>query len=73
MASITSVDNDSDPQPPNPHQHSPDEVAAIEALYKNTKANDGEITVAPWLFQEFSVHKARIIKGNKSSITKTTY
>lgn len=64
MASITSLHDEeqSDNAPP-PHQPSPDEIAAIETLYKNTKANDGITSVAPWLLQEFSLHKARLIKG----------
>jgi len=42
----------------------PDEIAAMEALYKITKATDTEITsVAPWLLKEFTTHKSRLIKG----------
>jgi hypothetical protein len=69
MASITSTpeeeDSPNNTPPPPPHQPSPDEVAAMESLYKNTKATDKETTVAHWLLQEFTTHKARITKGSK--------
>jgi len=41
-----------------------DELAAMEILYKNTKATENNATsVAPWLLEEFTTHKNRLIKG----------
>lgn len=58
------------PQPPIPS--TPDELAAMEALYKNTKATDNSATsVAPWLLEEFTTHKNRLIKGqSKNNLSK---
>ena len=66
MSSISENPNPS-PAPVSPPQappSSPDELAAMEILFKNTKATDNSSTsVAPWLLAEFNTHKSRLIKG----------
>jgi len=52
------------PPPSQPPPSTPDELAAMEILFKNTKATDNSSTsVAPWLLAEFTTHKNRLIKG----------
>jgi hypothetical protein len=52
------------PEPSQQIPSTPDELAAMEILYKNAKATDNNTTsVAPWLLAEFTTHKNRLIKG----------
>jgi hypothetical protein len=65
MSSISEQHSPMPPPPTQPPISSPDEIAEMEALYKNTKAQEAEVTsVAPWLLNEFTTHKNRLIKGH---------
>jgi hypothetical protein len=61
---MSDIDNASQQTPPPAQPSSPDEVEAMEAMFKNAKATENEPTsVAPWLLKDFTTHKNRLIKG----------
>lgn len=53
------------PRTPSPPPGQPDitETTRILDMFKNITAKDDTPSVAPWLLQEFTIHKERLIKG----------